>query len=289
MLLCLLPLFTLVFSPVLGFPLLWHVIQKNTFIIFNALYTLTQFCIFSQVYPFPNPESERPWVAGLVWNLVSGIFAEFTPAASPSVTNLDQYRTLKYVENVKHTPKKALSFLKLIVSWDDWGFSFPKDSVQFSCSVVSNSLQHHGLQHARLPCPSPTPELAQIMSIKSVMPSNHLILCCPLLLLPSIFPSIRVFSSESVFLIRWLKYHSFSFGISPCNEYSGLISFRMDCLHLLVVQETLDSPPTPQFKSINSSVLSFLYGPTLTSLHDYWKNHSFDYMDLCQQSNVSAF
>ena len=124
-----------------------------------------------------------------------------------------------------------------------------------------------------------------LMSIKLVMPSNHLILCCLLLLLPSVF--IRIFSNESVLHIRWLKYWSFS--ISPCNEYSGLISFRMNWLDLLVVQETLDSSSTPQFRSINSSVLSFLYGPTLTSLHDYWKNHSFDYMDLCQQSNISAF
>ena len=101
--------------------------------------------------------------------------------------------------------------------------------------------------------------LLKPMSIESVIPSNHLILCCPLLLSPSIFPSIRVFSNESVFQIRWPKYWSFSFSISPSNEYSGLISFRMDWLDLLAVQETLKSSPTLQFKSINSSVLSFLY------------------------------
>ena len=105
------------------------------------------------------------------------------------------------------------------------------------------------------------------------MPSNRLILCRPLLLPPSIFSSIRVFSNESVLHIRWPKYWSFSFSISPFNEYSGLISFRMDWLDLLAVQE---SSPTPQFKSINSSVLSFLYSPALTSIHDLWKNHSFD-------------
>ena len=99
--------------------------------------------------------------------------------------------------------------------------------------------------------------LLKLMSIESVMPSNHLILCCPLLLLPSIFPSIRVFSNESVLCIRWAKYWSFSFSISPSNEYSGLISFRMDWLDLLAVQETLKTSPTPQFKSINSSVLAF--------------------------------
>jgi len=105
--------------------------------------------------------------------------------------------------------------------------------------------------------------LPKLMSIKSVMPSNHLILCHPLLP-PSIFPSIRVFSDESVIHIRWPKYWSFSFNISPSNEHSGLISFRRDWLDLLAVQWTQESSPTPQFKSINSSVLSFLYSPTLT-------------------------
>ena len=111
-------------------------------------------------------------------------------------------------------------------------------SVQFSCSVVSNSLQPHGLQHARPPCPSPIPGVYS-NSCPSVMPSSHLILCCPLLLSLSIFPSIRVFSNELVLCIRWPKYWSFSFSICPCNEYSGLISFRMDWLDLLAVQGTL--------------------------------------------------
>ena len=106
------------------------------------------------------------------------------------------------------------------------------------------------------------------------MTSNHLNLC-HLLLWCSIFPSSRVFSSESVLCIRWPKCGGFGFSISPSNEYSGLISFRMDGLDLLAVQGTQDPSPTPQFKSINSSVLSFLYSPTLTSIHDYWKNHSF--------------
>ena len=112
------------------------------------------------------------------------------------------------------------------------------------------------------------------MSIESVMQSNHLILCSPLLLLPSIFPSIRVFSNESTLYKRWPKDWSFSFIISLSNEYSGLISFRMNWLNILEVQGTQESSPTPQFKSINSLVLSFLYSPTLTSIHDYWKNHS---------------
>ena len=131
--------------------------------------------------------------------------------------------------------------------------------------------------------------LLKLTSIKSVMSSNHLILCCPLLLLLSIFSNIRVLSNESVLPIRWSEYWRFSFSISLSNEYSGLISFRMDWLDLLAVQGTLQkSSPTPQFKSINSLALRFLYSPTLTSIHDYWKNHSLDQMDLCWQSNVSA-
>ena len=154
---------------------------------------------------------------------------------------------------------------------------------------MSDSLQPHGLQHTRLPCPANSQSLLKLMFIESVMPSNHLILCCPILIPPSIFSSIRVFSNESVLHIRWPKYWSFSFSISPSNEYSGLISFRMDWLDLLAVQESQESSPTPQFKSISSSELSFLYSPTLTSIHDSWKNLSFDYTDLYWQSNVSAF
>ena len=116
--------------------------------------------------------------------------------------------------------------------------------------------------------------LLKLMSIELVMPSNHLILCCPLFLQPSIFPRIRVCSNESVLHIRWPKAWSFSFSISPSNKYSGLISFRMDWLNLLADRGTQESSPTPQFKSIDSSLLSFLYSPTLTSIHDYWKNHS---------------
>ena len=115
-------------------------------------------------------------------------------------------------------------------------------SVHFSCSVMSDSLQSHEPQHSRPPCPSPTPRVyPNSTSIESVMPSNHLILCHPLLPLPSIFPSIRVFSNESAFHIRWPKYWSFSFNISPYNDHTGLISFRMDWLDLLAVQGTLKS------------------------------------------------
>ena len=114
--------------------------------------------------------------------------------------------------------------------------------------------------------------LLKLKSIESVMPSNHLIHCRPFLLLPSIFPSIRVFSSESVLHIKWPKYWSFSFSISPSSEYSGLISFRIDCLNLLTVQETLKS----LLQHHSSLSLSFLYSPTLISIHDYQKNHSLD-------------
>ena len=142
---------------------------------------------------------------------------------------------------------------------------------------MSDSLRPHGLQHIRLPFSiTNSRSLLRFMSIKSVMPFNCLIFCHPLHLLSSIFPSIRVFPNDSALLIRWPKYWSFSFSIHPSNEHPGLISFRMDWLDLLEVQGTLKSSPTPQFKRINSLALSFLYSPTFTSVHDYWKNHSFD-------------
>ena len=116
-------------------------------------------------------------------------------------------------------------------------------SVQFSGSVVSDSLQPRGLQHTRLPCPSPTPGACSDSCPSSQwMPSNRLILCRPLFLLPSIFPSIRVFSNEPALCSRWPKYWSFSFSISPSSKYSGLISFRIDWFDFLAVQETLKSP-----------------------------------------------
>ena len=115
--------------------------------------------------------------------------------------------------------------------------------------------------------------LFKLISIVLVMPFNHLILCHSLLPVPLVFPSIRFFSNESVLRIRWLKYWSFNFSISLSNEYSGLISLRIDLFDLLAIQGT---SPTPQFKSINPLRFSFLYGPTLTSMHDYWKKHSFD-------------
>ena len=131
--------------------------------------------------------------------------------------------------------------------------------------------------------------LPKLISIELVMPPNHLICCHPLLLLPSIFPSIRVLSKESALLMRWPKCWSFSFNISPSNEHPGVISFRMDWLDLLAGQGTLKS--LLHHHSSKASILqcSAFFKVQLTSLHDYWKNHSLDEMNLCWQSNVSAF
>ena len=171
-------------------------------------------------------------------------------------------------------------------------------SVQFSNSVISNSWRPHGLQHTRLPCPSPTLRAYSNSCPLTVMQSNHLILCCPLLLLPSVFPGIRVFSNESALCISWRKYWSFSFSISPSNEYSRLISLRIDWFEFLAVQGILKS--LLQHHSSKASIhqhsaffMVQLYGPAFfmvqSSIHDYWKNHSFDYTDLSWQSNISAF
>ena len=125
------------------------------------------------------------------------------------------------------------------------------------------------------------------MSIESVMPSNYLTLCHPFLLLPSIFPSIRIFSNELAVCIRWSKYWSFSFSISPSDEYSELISLGLTGLISLQSKgfsRVLSSTTVQkhQFLGAQPSLC-----PTLTSIHDYWKNHSFDYMDLCEQMDVS--
>ena len=138
-----------------------------------------------------------------------------------------------------------------------------------------------------LPVHHQLPEFTKLKSIELVMPSNHLILCHPLLLLPSIFPSIRVFSNESTLCIRWTKYWSFSFNISPSSEYSGLISIRMDWLDLLEVQGTLKS--LLQHHSSKAPILQCSAFFVVQLLHPYMKNHSLDLMDLCWQSNVSAF
>ena len=150
-------------------------------------------------------------------------------------------------------------------------------SVQFSHSVVSDSLWPHELQHVRPPCPSTNFQNSpKLMSIESVMPSNHLNLCHPLFLLPSFPPSIRVFSNVSS-SHQVPKYWSFSFKIGP-SKWIPRTDLFLDGLvgSPCGPRDSQESSPTPQFKSINSLVLSFLYGPTLTSIHDYWKNHSLD-------------
>ena len=159
--------------------------------------------------------------------------------------------------------------------WKANGFNYSKCQVEFS-SVQSHSCVRlfvtpwTAARQASLSITN-SQSLLKLTSIESVMLFIHLILCCPLLLLLPIFPSIRVFSNESDLHIRGPKYWSFTFSISPSNEYSGLISFRMDWFHLLVVQGTFqESSPIPQFKSINSSALSFLYSSTLPSTHDYY-------------------
>ena len=155
-------------------------------------------------------------------------------------------------------------------------------SVQFSHSVVSDSLRPRGLQHTRPPCPSPTlGSLPKLMSIESVMPANHLIFYHPLLLLPSIFPSIGPFSNESALCIRLSKCWSSSFSISPSSECSGLISYRIDWFNLLAVEGTLKG--LFQHHSWKASILwhSAVFMVQLTSVHDYYKNHSFGYTNLC--------
>ena len=149
-------------------------------------------------------------------------------------------------------------------------------SAQFSRSVVSDSLPSCESQHARPPCPSPTPGVYSDSCIESVMPSNHLILCRSLLLPLSVFPGIRVFSNESTLHMRWPKYWSFSFNISPSNEHPGLVSFSGLVGSPCSPRDSQEASPKPQFRSINSFVLSFLYSSTLTSIPDYWKIHRFD-------------
>ena len=134
-----------------------------------------------------------------------------------------------FVAAVENSLVGSQKFKHRITTW--YKNFTPKYSVQFSHSVMSNALQPHGLQHTRHPCPSATPGV-----YPNSCPSNHPIFCHPLLLPPSIFPSIKIFSNESVLHIRWPKYWSFSFNISPSNEYSGLISFRIDWLDLLAVK-----------------------------------------------------
>ena len=131
--------------------------------------------------------------------------------------------------------------------------------------------------------------LPRLMSIELVMPCNHLIFCCPLLLLFSIFPSISVFSIESALRIMWPKYWSFSFSVSPSNEYSGLISLGLTGWISLQSKGFSNLLQHHSFGRHQFFGTQLFNCPALISIHDYWKNHSFDHMDLCKQSNLSAF
>ena len=177
-----------------------------------------------------------------------------------------------YVENPKdsthtHTYTKLLEQINCKLAWFKVQFSSVAQSCPTLCDPLDWSmpglLVHHQL-----------PDLLKLLSIDTVMPSNHLIPCCPLPP-PSIFPSIRVFSNESVLCIKWQKYCSFSFSISPSNEYSGLVSFSMDWLDLLAAQGTLKSLLQHHSSKVSVFKSSAFFSPTLTSIYDYWKNHSF--------------
>ena len=154
---------------------------------------------------------------------------------------------------------------------------------------MSNLLQPLDCSTPGFPVLAISLNLLKLMSIESVMPSNYLILCHPLLLLPSIFPSIRVFFDESALRIRWPKYWSFSFSISPSNEYSGLIFIKIGELISLQSKGLSRVFSNTTVWKINSSARSLPYGPTLTSLCDCYRNHSFNFLDLYWQSDVSAF
>ena len=142
-------------------------------------------------------------------------------------------------------------------------------SVQFSCSVVSDSLRPQESQHARPRCPSPTPGVYSNSCPSSRWCHPAISSCCPLLLLPPIPPSIRVFSNESTFRMKWSKYWSLSFSISPSNEHRGLISFRMEWLDFLAVQGTQESSPIPPFKNINSSFSTQLSSQSNSHIHTW--------------------
>ena len=157
-----------------------------------------------------------------------------------------------------------------------------------SCSVMSSSLQPHGLQHARLPCPSLPPGVcSNSLSFESVMPPNHLVLCCPLLLLPSIFPSIRVFPVSWLFVSGGQNIGASASASVLSTNIQGWFPLGWTVLISLQSNRLSRTFSNTTVHKHQFLVLSLLYGPTLTSVYDYWKNHSFDYTDLCKPSHVS--
>ena len=205
--------------------------------------------------------------------LLQGLFPGMEPVSLASPALVGRFFT---TELLGKPPTVLLQSKQLVVDCFLIIILLQFSSVQFSNSVVSDSLRPHESQHTRPPCPSPSPGVHS-----NSRPSSQ---WCH----PAISSSVVPFSScpqslpasesfpMSQLCMRWPKYWSFSFSIIPSKEHPGLISFRMDWLDLLAVQGTLKSSPTPQFKSINSSALSLLHSPTLTSIHDHWKNHSLD-------------
>ena len=187
----------------------------------------------------------------------------------PKKSNAKKYSNYWIITLISHASKfSSVQSLSCV-----WLFATPWNTARQASLSITN-----------------TQSSPKLMCIELVMPSSDLILCRPLFLLPPIPPSTRVFSNESALWMRWPKYWSFSFGISPSSVYSGLISFRIGWLELLAVQRTLKSfSPAPQFWNFSSSAFSLFYGLTLTSIHDNWKNHSFDYTDLCRKNDVFAF
>ena len=195
--------------------------------------------------------------------------------------------TQTHVHWVGDTPTTSSSLVPLISCLQSFPISGSFQMNQFFASVQLSSVQSLSrvqlfatpwivARQASLSITNSQSSL-KLTSIKSVIPSSHLIVCRPLFLLPPNPPSIRVFSNESTLHMRWPKYWSFSFSIIPSKEYPGLISFRNGLVGSpCSPRDSQESSPTPQFKSIISSALSFLYRPTLASIHDYWKNHSFD-------------
>ena len=176
------------------------------------------------------------------------------------------------------TRLKRLSSSSILLS----EFTMATALLLFSQSALSDSLQPHGLQHTRLPCHLPiSRSLLKLLSIESVMPFNHLVLCHPLFLLPSIFQA-----SGSFIMSQLFASHGQSIGASAS---ASVLPMNIQGWSPCSPRGSQESSPEPQFKSISSSSLSLLCGPTLTSIHDYWKNHSFDYTNLCWQTNVSAF
>ena len=158
----------------------------------------------------------------------------------------------------------------------------------FNCSILCDSATSWTAARQAFLSFTISQNLFKLMSIELMMPSNHLVLYCPLLP-PSIFPRIRVFSNVLDLCIRWPKYWSFSFSISPSNQYSGLMSFRIDWFDLLPAKGLSRVFSSTTIRRHQSFRLSLFYCSALTSLHDYWKNHSFDYTDLCLKNNVSTF